>query len=163
MLNESEFDFGEHNQKIAHDLIMGKSREEIAKELVKKVYPFLDPDDPETIDHICAKIYNFEQHLLGGSKFLSKNGKFFREILSKYKSTTQGRELLRKAYKKQIVGGLKSTLICISIFVACYIVKHIIGRNYRLELFGGFVGLFGAVTSILWALIGFTRWYRVRH
>jgi hypothetical protein len=141
-------------EKLAHDLISGRSKKEIAEELVAS--------GEFSEDRVWEFIHDFEQHLLGGSRLLGKDGTFFKEVLSKYRSSAQGRTWLRRIYKNQMISGLKWALICISMLVCCYVFTLFIARNYWIELLAGLVGLCGAIVSILWAVIGFSRWYRVR-
>ena len=115
MLNDGVFYYGDDNERIAHELIRGKSSEEIANGLVKKMFPEIDSVDECgecTMNAILSELCEFEQHLLGGSIFLNKKGRFFRKILKEYKSTAQGREYLREHYKEHIFDGLRKAKIC---------------------------------------------------
>lgn len=154
MNEEKKFDFNTPEEKLAYDLISGRNKEEIAKELINQ--------REISKDHVWEFIHNFEQHLLSGSKFLGKDGGFFQDILNKYRNTSQGRKLLRSAYKKHMINSLKWTLFCIAILIATHIVILLMGRNKWIELLGGLVGGFGAIVGIIWALIGFIRWHKVK-
>jgi len=154
MSAEKNIDFNTPEDKLAYDIISGRDKKEIAKELINQ--------GEITQDHVWELIYHFEQHLLAGSKFLGKDGGCFQNILNKYRNTPQGRKWLRIAYKKQMINSLKWTLFCIAILIVTYIVILPIARNKWIESLGSFVGGFGAVVGIIWALIGFIRWHKVR-
>jgi len=154
MSEENTLDFNTPEEKLAHDLISGKDKRAIAKELI-------DQGDISE-DHVWDFIHNFEQHLLGGSRFLCKHGGFFQDVLSKYRSSAQGRKWLRSAYEKQMIKSLKWTLFCAATLIATYIVILLTERNKWIELLGGLVGGFGGIVGIIWTLIGFVRWHKVR-
>ena len=151
---ENIFEFTTPEEKLAYNLISGKDKREIAKELI---------DQGEVAeDHVWEFIYNFEQHLLGGSTLLGKHGGFFKDILNKFRSSPQGRKWLRNVYEKHMIKSLKCTLFCIAILIATIIVILLMGRNKWIELLGGLMGGFGGILGIIWTLIGFVRWYKVR-
>lgn len=151
---EEKFGF-KNPEKLAHDLISGRDRKEIAKELVTR--------GKISEDHVGEYIDYFEQHLLSGSKFLGKDGGFFQEILNKYRNTPQGRKWLKNAYRKQMLNSLKWTLSCSAILIATFIFILLAGRNKWIELLGGLVGGFGAIVGVIWTLIGFKRWRKIKH
>lgn len=145
------------NEKLAQDYLSGKSKEEIARELVdKKIL---------SSDHVWEVLHNFEQHLIGASLLLGKNGKVFQQILSHYKSSVQGRLLLRTLYRQQIVYAAKWFLIFLSFLILDYCL-FVFFRSDMLSSGQKWVGIlvaltfFGLITSALWALLGFIRMRR---
>ena len=155
MSKENTLSFNTLEEKLAHDLISGKDKSTIAKEIIDQGYI--------SDEHAWKYIHNFEQHLLAGSRFLGKQGGFFNDLFSKYRNSTLGRKWLKSAYEKQMIKGLKWTLFCLTTLIATYIVILLTGRNKRIELLGGLVGGFGGIVSIIWTLIGFVRWHKVRN
>jgi hypothetical protein len=153
-MDEEKFGF-KNPEKLAHDLISGKDKKSIAKELVNQ--------GEISEDHVGEYVDYFEQHLLSGSKFLGKNGGFFQETLNKYRNTPQGRIWLKNAYRKQMLNSLKWVLFCSVILVATFIYISLVERNKWIELFGGLVGVFGAIVGVIWTLIGFKRWHKIKN
>lgn len=154
MSKENTLDFNTPEEKLAHGLISGKDKSTIAKELIDQGYI--------SEEHVWEFIHSFEQQFLSGGRLLGKQGRFFRDLFRKYRSSPQGRRCLRSAYEKQMIKGLKWTLLCAATLIATYIIILLSGRNKWIELLGGLIGGFGGIVSIIWTLIGFVRWYKVR-
>ena len=72
------------------------------------------------------------------------------------------RKWLKSAYKKQMIKSLKWILFCIAILIVTHIFTLLMGRNEWIRLLAGLVGIFGAIVGIIWTLIGFMRWYKVK-
>ena len=190
MLNKNDFEFGKYNEKLAHDLIMGKSKkeitkemvnklthdlimrefkEEIAKEIVEKEMPLSDEVDIQFYHYVYKKICDFEQYLLGGSRLLGKHGKWFKNTLKKYKNSPQGRLYLRKVYKREIIHSVKWSIIWLFTLAAFAFVQLLVERHhwdfpgvrYLVEIVVFLTIL--TIARIVWILVGIKRWLSVRN
>lgn len=163
MPETTNFYFGSFEEKLADELITGRNKGEIIKEFVEKGLAASECEAGRFINY-------FERHLLSGSRFLGKNGRFLQDILDKYKSSPEGRQLLRKIYKQQIIKSIKRLLISMAIIII-YAIFFLLFKpaisdrhNKWIELIGVLLALafLGMISYLVWIGIVFIRWYKVR-
>jgi hypothetical protein len=144
-----------YHKKLAEDIISGKDKKQIVKELIDKKIV--------SEDHAWEYLNDFEQKLLGGSRILGKNGGYFIELLNKYKDSPIGRRELKKLYWEKTVDAFKYNFIFVIILVINFFLFGFFNIKMKgwlsLWLIFAFVCF---IFSFFWFTVCFIRWLRIR-